>query len=108
MATELEKNGILEITGIAADWDYKASKPASWPANPRLTSIKFNPGAASDALLVNQKEAGGPEAFYARCADINDQRIEYYHGGRCIPYIDFSGCTLSANHKVVIKLWRES
>ncbi len=103
----LERSGKLEITGINADWDYKASKPDSWPDNPRLTSIKFNPGAASDALLVKERDDTGPEAFYCSCADVNDQRIEYYHGGRCIPYIDFGDCTLSAGHKVIIKLWRD-
>jgi len=28
MATTVEKDGALEITSIAADWDYKTEKPA--------------------------------------------------------------------------------
>ena len=108
MATENEKNGILEITGIVGDWNYEDSKPDTWSSRPRLCSIRFNPGAASDKLLVTEQVASGPEIFYARCADANDQRIEYYHGSRYTPFIDFSGSTLSAGHKVVIKLWRDA
>jgi hypothetical protein len=107
MATTLERNGILEITSIAADWDYKASRPTNWPEKPRLTSIKFNPGAADDKLTIKEQNDGGPECFFCLCQNTYDQRIEYYHGQRIIPYIDFSACTLSAGHSVIIKIWRD-
>jgi hypothetical protein len=67
MATENELNGIVEISAIAADWDYKASKPASWPNSPRLVSIKFVPGAADDKLVIKEQSDGGPTIFYAPC-----------------------------------------
>jgi hypothetical protein len=108
MADVIELNGKLEITSIAADWNYRTSKPDSWPDFPRLASIKFNPGAANDKVKICEESDGGPEIFYVSCSDVNDQRVEYYHGQHATPYIDFSASTLSAGHKVVIKLWREA
>lgn len=107
MATELEKNGCLEITSIAADWDYRASKPSGWPNKPRLLSIQFDPGATDDKLLVREQDDGGATRFYAICQNGYDQKIKYFHGVRVMPYIDFSGSTLSAGHRVTIELWRE-
>jgi len=106
MATANELNGCLEISGIAADWDYKASKPANWPDHPKIASIQFDPGAADDVLVIVEQWDLGPQRFYAKCNDVYDQRCKYYHGSRMIPYIDFSACTLSAGHKVTIELWR--
>ena len=108
MSTELEKNGILEVSGIAANWDYKASKPTGWPAKPRLVSIKFVPGAANDKLVVREQEAGGPRIVSWLCENTYDQRVEYYHGTIQIPFVLFSECTLSSGHLMIIKLWREA
>lgn len=107
MATELELDGCLEISGIAADWDYNSSKPANWPARPRINSIQFDPGAADDILLIKERDEGGPQRFYANCENTYDQRCKYYHGTRVVPFIDFSECALSAGHKVTIELWRD-
>jgi len=109
MATELEADGCLELTSIAADWDYTVSKPATWPALPRLNSIEFHPGAASDRLIVKQRRNTGPARFDSGVVEsAGDSRIKYFHGTRVVPYIDDTASTLSANHKVVIELWRES
>jgi len=109
MATQSESLGGLVITGIAADWDYIASKPPFWPNLPRIASIQFDPGAAADVLIVKDGSDAGP----VRCSlgpvdGQGDQRIKYFFGARFIPYIDFSDCTLSANHRVIIELWSES
>lgn len=108
MATELELNGCLEITGIAADWDYKASKPSHWPEKPQIASIQFDPGAADDALMVREQNAGGPQRFHCLCQDTYDQRCKYFHGSRITPYIVFSESAFSAGAKVTIELWRDN
>ena len=108
MATELELNGALEITEIAADWNYRDSKPDKWPDHPRIASIQFDPGAADDELYIAEQEAGGPQRFYVKCENTYDQRIKYYNGSRVQPFILFASCNLSAGHKVTIELWRES
>jgi hypothetical protein len=106
MATEIELNGVLEITSISADWDYKASKPAKWPDRPQIASIQFTPSAADDKLMIREQSAGGPERFYSICENVYDARCKYYFGARIIPYIVFSESTLGAGHKVTIELWR--
>lgn len=108
MATENELNGCLEITSIAADWNYRTSKPDSWPEHPRLASIQFNPGAADDELYVAEELSTGPERMYVKCENAYDQRIKYFHGSRVQPFIVFASSTLSSGHKVTIELWRES
>ena len=107
MATQNERGGCLEITAIAADWDYKASKPAHWPDNPRLASIEYHPGGA-DVIVIKQADDAGPLRFRGECKDVNDSRIKYFHGSRVIPYVDEVDCTLNAGHKLIIELWRES
>lgn len=107
MATENERNGKLELSSIAADWDYKASRPTDWPIIPRLLSITFVPGAAADRIVVKEEDDAGPTVFDVTCENTYDQRVKYFHGGRVIPFIDFGDCTFSAGHKVTIQLWRE-
>ena len=107
MATEKETDGCLEITSIAADWDYDVSKPETWPDNPRLNSIEFHPGATSDKVTIRQVDANGAVRFFAEAGSSTDSRIKYFNGARVKPYIVNSESTLSAGHKVVIELWRE-
>jgi len=109
VATEKERDGCLEISSISADWDYAVSKPTSWPDNPRLSSIEFHPGAASDRVVIRQRDDNGPVRFDSGATDnVGDARIKYFHGLRVVPYIVYSESTLSTNHYIVIELWRES
>jgi len=107
MATTLEQEGCLEITGIVGDWDYATEKPDSWPDNPRLASISLHPGGA-DVLIVRQRRVGAVRRVHWSCADTNDDRVKYFHGTRVVPFIDESECTLNAGHVVIIELWREA
>jgi len=106
MATTKERSGALEISAIAADWNYVTDRPSHWPVNPRLMSIEFHPGG-SDVMAITEGDDQGLLRFYANCQDSYDSRIKYFHGNRCRPYIDFSECSLTAGHKVIIELWRE-
>lgn len=106
MTTELETDGCLDLTSIAADWNYAVSKPANWPDNPQLVSIEFHPGAASDRLVVKQRGDAGAIRFDSMAVDgVADSRIKYFYGARVIPFIDYSECTFSTGHRVVIELW---
>lgn len=107
-ATELETDGCLILTAIDADWDYKASKPGNWPDIPRLNSIEFHPGAASDRMIIKQVGDDGATRFDSgEVESAGDSRIKYFHGVRVVPYVDYGDCTLSEGHKVIIELWRE-
>jgi hypothetical protein len=109
LATQIESRGGLVITAIAADWSYNVSKPPFWEDLPRIASIQFDPGAAADVLVIKD----GSDAAATRCSlgpvdGQGDQRIKYFFGARFVPYIDFSECTLSADHRVTIELWSET
>jgi hypothetical protein len=108
MTTENELRGGLELTEIAADWDYSASRPPNWPNLPRISSIHFDPAAANDKLVVKDGTEDGPRrCVLGPCDNANDQRIKYFHGARLSPFIDFSECVLTAGHRVTIELWSE-
>ena len=103
-----ELRGGLELTEVAADWSYKASKPSNWPELPRISSVQFDPGATDDKLIVKDDGDTGPRRCVLGPADNpNDQRIKYFFGARFVPSIDFSECTLSAGHRIVIELWSQ-
>ncbi len=108
MTTTLEKDGALEISGISEDWDYKSEQPANWPQNPRLSSIEYHPGAASDRCIFRHKDAGGIRRYDSNAVESdNDSRIKYFHGSRCMPYLKYAECTFAAGAYVVIELWRD-
>ena len=106
MAITIEDQGFIDITSISADWDY-ASEVAAYPREkegPIIDLILFAPGAANDRLVIKNGDASGPVVFKAT-ATTTDERVVYYHGKRMRPFIDYSECTLSTGHQVVISLW---
>lgn len=109
MTTTIEEDGAIEISGISEDWDYKSEKPNNWSDNPRLSSIEFHPGAASDRCIFRQKSIGGIRRFDSNPAESdNDSRIKYFHGSRVVPYLKYSECTFAAGAYVTIELWRDA
>lgn len=83
----------VEISAMDEDYNYGSDL--------RVQSIKFYPGAADDELVVFDKSTSGVEMCRLVSSD-GEPRIEYFHGNIWHPYIDYSACTLSSNHKVVI------
>jgi len=103
MATEVQSKGTIQITGIAADWDW-GTVMTDFPNDVRLASITFVPGAANDKLIVKEDSAAGAVIMHALCLD-TDEKIKYFYGTKHSPYVDFSDCILSAGHMVIIDLW---
>jgi hypothetical protein len=103
MSTVVKSSDFIEITGIDADWNWtSAYKAASFPNGIKLHSIQFCPGAISDRLIMKDGSDAGPAFFDVLCNDLEEKNL--YLGIRCKPMIDFSACTLSANHKVIIRV----
>jgi len=96
MATNDNGNHI-EITSLVADYDHGSVE--------RIASIIFIPGATDDVLVVKDGSDTGPTVMYVKCADTYDQRVKYFYGQALQPYIDFSECTLSTGHKILIARW---
>lgn len=87
----------IEITSLSSNFDHGKVE--------RFASISFSPGAANDELVVRDGSASGPTIFHVICSAATDQRVKYLHGQACQPYINFSECTLSAGHKILLSRW---
>ena len=107
----------IEITSIDEDWDYRVSGPVEdvsadasiygsnlkYLEGPRLNYIQFNPGSTgTDKLTIKEKDENGIIIFYCDCESVKNQKRAYYSGVRHLPYIDYSECTLSSGHSVII------
>ena len=103
----------IEIEGIDADWYLsKASENGLGEfgdSGVMVRSIEFNPGAANDLLVIKNSKTGAEgdaTEWYVKCSADTDQRVKYYgdRGKRMWPFIDYSECTFSSGHKVIIEL----
>ncbi|MBS3809771.1 MAG: hypothetical protein KGY38_06435 [Desulfobacterales bacterium] len=88
-----EHSPVYEITGMDSDWVGR---------NGPLQSIQFNPGATSDVLVVKNGSTAGPMLFSTTADSGSDETIKYFYGVRVAPVIDYSECTLSAGHEVIV------
>jgi hypothetical protein len=68
----------------------------------KLQSIQFNPGNTSDVLVVKNGSASGPPLFKTTADSASDEVIKYFHGVAVKPVIDYSACTLSNGHEVIV------
>lgn len=100
--------GIINLTGIDADWDYEASKPSGWPRFPAWHSIQFHSDTSQDVLVVRHGSAGGVLITRLELAAADgkaDQRVYYCEGKNLSPYIDEE--FLGSSEIVILTLWRD-
>ena len=94
-ATGGRRKNFVQLTAIDADWDDGVYRP--------LSSIQFNSGSdGTDVLVVKDVDDSGVEIFRCTCDAANDEVIKYFDGIPTHVYIDYSDCTLSSGHKVMI------
>lgn len=95
--TVTKSGNVKNITVIDVDWDQGQVYP--------LESIQFVPGAGGDCLVVKEGSASGAVIFYAKAPATLDGNmfVKYFNGQNHRPYIDFSDCTLSSGHRVIIE-----
>jgi hypothetical protein len=99
-----EKGHEITISEISADWAWSSY----WASGSALTTgiyikaIKFFPGAAGDKLLVTDTTDAGAVISFIQSSDGEPRVDTAWANLPEKPYIDFSGCTLSAGHKVTI------
>ena len=99
MATTVTKNGrIIHITVLDADWSWnEATKGYPDRDDLEISSIQFNPSAATDQCVMREGDAAlGPIFFDVTCADTTDQRVKYFDGLRLRPCFDVSASTISS------------
>ena len=94
MANTVNEHGrVVEITAMDSDWTGRQEK---------LQSIQFNPGATNDILVVKNGSDSGPIMFKTTADSDSDEVIKYYHGVAVRPVIDYSACTLSQGHEIIV------
>jgi hypothetical protein len=94
MANTINSQGpVVEISAMDSDWTGEQRS---------LQSIQFNPGDTNDILVVKQGDASGPVIFQTKADSASDEVIKYFHKIGLQPFIDYSACTLSAGHKVIV------
>jgi len=76
---------------------------ADWTGSLRgVQSIQFNPGAASDKLVVKDGDASGPVAFQTIADGSSDEVIKYFGEVPFTPFIDVSECTIDTTILVIL------
>lgn len=91
--TETSGTKVLELTTIDEDWTASESMD--------IFSIQFVPGASNDILVIKDSTDAGATIAYMSSSDGDPRIIYFYH--TMTPMIDFSECTLSSGHSVIIR-----
>ncbi len=95
----------LHITGMSEDFDWKTQGTITADGvieeSIPLNSICFVPGQNDDELIVRDGSITGPIIFHALCLN-TDEKVQYFHGSRKRPVIDFSECTLAGGTHYII------
>ncbi len=105
-ATVTKSDLMISITGIDADWVWTDEYVSGSRAESlKVQWIYFSPGATDDVLAIEHINASGSRIFpNTAAADAYSPIAIPYYGAKLKPYIDFSDCTLSAGHQVLILL----
>lgn len=90
-----KQKNVVQITAMDSDYDSSYERP--------LDSIQFNPGATgTDVLVVKCDSDAGPEIMRVTADAADDETIKYFRNVKLRVVIDYSLCTLSSGHKVII------
>lgn len=100
-ATVNRVDNVVTITAIDADWTWTDTFPG-WGPGMRVISIEFIGGAVDDHLVVKNETDAGPTLMDRYIDDVKFSTTKTLFGARVKPMIDFSACTLSVGHKVII------
>jgi hypothetical protein len=96
MANTVENDGIfIEVSQMDSDYDVGAPVP--------VHSIKLIPGAADDIVVIKSFSVTGVEGCKLHSSD-GEPRYELFNGIYWRPVIDYSECTLSAGHRIIITM----
>lgn len=93
---------IIDLT-IDSDWTWTDDFPMTEGEGIEVAEIVFTPGAADDKLVLLDQDANGGHIFPPVLPwDVYCERQCYPEGTYIKPFIDFSECTLSAGHNILI------
>ena len=117
-STKLSEDGLtLTIYNIdegdALDWVWTDSfTDAKYADGIRVNYIRFHPGATNDLCSIEDADNSEVKHFLALCADVYDDKVQYYHGSKLKLEIDCNdtdgtwAAVYSAGNVITIQLWR--
>lgn len=107
MANTVDRDGpVITLSAMDSDWNWLDTLTgSSFTSGINLASIQFKPGAADDELIIRNGAIDGAPMIAWKCADEYDYKVFYCHGVKYKPFIDYSECTLSAGHQIIITQW---
>lgn len=103
--TTTQGRGTVQIIGLDADWSYYTDGGFDEDIGMFVSSIQFNPSAASDIMIVHDGSIDAAEIFNSGPAGGTAPIFKNFDPPRWVrPFIDISDCTLdtAANAKVLI------
>lgn len=90
-----KQKNVVQITVMDSDYDSEYERP--------VDSIQFTPGSTgTDVLSVKADTDAGPEIMRVTADAADDETIKYFRNVKLRVVIDYSACTLSSGHKVII------
>ena len=86
----------IEVTDIDED--------LNWTDGVHINFIQWVPGGADDVLIIkNGAEIDDPVCYYNWAKGRNSDLPRYFYGAKIRVFIDYSECTFSAGHKLIIQ-----
>ena len=102
--TTLHGNGVVQITGLDADWRWDTDGGFDTEVGMKVTAIQFCPSASNDVMIVHDKSIDAVPLLDSNPTGTAPVQNKFPGGKWCKPVIDISDCTLdtAANAKVII------
>jgi len=101
-----QKFETIEITDIEEDvkWSDVTTDP-QFSGGWHINFIQWVPGTADDVLMIqNGSGLSDPLIYYSWAQGANVDLPRYFYGAKVQFFIDYSQCTLSTGHKVLVQL----
>jgi len=97
------------VEAIDADWTWTDDfSQDTFAKGMPLWAVIFQPGASGDVLSLKNGSAAANEIFPDNVLIDTAPQVQYYGGNIMKPFIDFSECTLSAGHRIIVILANSS
>ena len=96
----------IELTVLDSDWSWLSTFPGAINGI-AVDWIAFSVGATAtvDVCSIKEASATGPSIFPPHPVAATSPVLMVHYNGKTIkPYFDFSDCTLSTGHSIIIKL----
>lgn len=103
MATVLKTGNFVNITSVSADLSHENIFAKSEEV--KIKSIEFIPGAANDIISIKNGSDSSASICKLGSGVAAESAVKYFGKGQYMRVlIDFSECTLTAGHKLILEL----